>query len=260
MTLICAGGFDLYADDDNGQNRCYSVFMPPYEEENGYESVMRFPTMRTRTVTIHFPLYGSVSELLIGLDADATLEEAPPYRVEKPVIFYDSSITQGGCASRPGTSYEAILSLALDIHYRNLGFSGNARGEAAIADYIASQEMSAFVLDYDYNSPNPQHLAETHYPFYQAVRKHNPNLPILLVSAPISHLNEEFCNRLAVIKETYERAKAEGDTNIWFLDGSRFFPSEAAESTLVDLCHPNDLGFYYMAKGMEPILTEMLGL
>jgi hypothetical protein len=260
MTMICAGGFDLYADDENGQNRCYAVFVPPYDKEEGYESIMWFPTKRNRTVTIHFPLYGCVSELLIGLDADASLAEAAPYRVEKPVIFYGSSITQGGCASRAGTSYESLLSMSLNLNYRNLGFSGNAKGEAAMANYIAAQEMSAFVLDYDHNAPTVEHLGETHYPFYQTVRKHNPTLPILLISRPFPHLSEEERKRLAIVKETYERAKAEGDTHIWFLDGSRFFPSGVAESALVDLCHPNDLGFYYMAKGMEPILTEMLGL
>ncbi len=260
MTMICAAGFDLYADSENGSSRCYGVFVPPYDKEDGYESIMWFPKKRSHTVTIHFPLYGRVSEVLIGLDADAMLGEAEPYTVEKPILFYGSSITQGGCASHSGTSYQAQLSLELGFHYRNLGFSGNAKGEAAMADYIASQDMSAFVFDYDHNAPSTDALAKTHEPFFQTIRKAHPHLPILMVSRPFPHLSEEENRRLAVITQTYENAKAKGDKNVWLLNGSTFFPDDAAESALVDMCHPNDLGFYYMAKAMKPIIKEMLHL
>ena len=45
---------------------------------------------------------------------------------------------------------------------------------------------------------------------------------------------------------------------MWLIDGSTFFPFGSNEHT-VDNCHPTDLGFYLMAKGIEPVLREALG-
>jgi hypothetical protein len=42
--------------------------------------------------------------LEIGLDKTAAIELAPQFAVVAPVVFYGTSITQGGCASRPGMS------------------------------------------------------------------------------------------------------------------------------------------------------------
>ena len=87
------------------------------------------------------------------------LKDAPEYRIKKPVVYYGSSITQGGCASKPGSSYESILSRRFDCDYINLGFSGTAKGEDEIVDYIKGLEMSVFVMDYDHNAPTTEHLA-----------------------------------------------------------------------------------------------------
>ena len=51
------------------------------------------------------------------------------------MVFYGSSITQGGCAQRPGNSYPAIVSMDRMTDFVCLGFSGNAHGEAKMAEY-----------------------------------------------------------------------------------------------------------------------------
>jgi hypothetical protein len=68
------------------------------------------------------------------------------------VVFYGSSITQGGCAENPGLSYAAMLGRALKVDFINLGFSGNGLGEPAVAQAIAEIDAAAFVLDH---WPNP---------------------------------------------------------------------------------------------------------
>ena len=104
-------------------------------------------------------MYDSVDELLVGLQPGAVLQGGGSYRAAAPVAFYGSSITQGGCASRPGNSYQAVISRMLNCDYRNFGWSGSAHGELAMAQYIAQQPMSLFFLDYDHNSPSAEHLA-----------------------------------------------------------------------------------------------------
>ena len=58
------------------------------------------------------------------------------------------------------------------------------RGEPEMAGVIASADMSVFVMDYDYNAPSAEHLAQTHEPFFQIVREAQPDLPIVIVSSP----------------------------------------------------------------------------
>ena len=50
-----------------------------------------------------------------------------PYVSDRPVIVYGTSITQGGCASRPGSCYTNILSRKLNRPLLNYGFSGNGQ-------------------------------------------------------------------------------------------------------------------------------------
>jgi hypothetical protein len=104
---------------------------------------------KDREWLINFPLYDGINKLWIGIAEGSTLKKAPPFTVSKPVVFYGSSITQGGCASRPGTTYVNYLSRWLNAPVVNLGFCGNAKGEPEMAELISKLDMSAFVLDYD---------------------------------------------------------------------------------------------------------------
>ena len=209
------------------------------------------------TVTVNLPLYCATCELFIGLDGSASLCAPEEYKYERPVVFYGSSITNGACASRPGMTYEAIMARELDFNHHNLGFGGLAKGEAAMAEYIASLDMSAFVLDYDYNAPNPAHLAETHERFFRTVRAAHPKTPILLVTGPRFKYSADREERKAIIKATYDRAVSDGDSNVYILFGDSFFGDVAGDFTS-DGTHPTDLGFWCMAHAMAPTLKKML--
>ena len=261
MTVCGIGGFDLYAkaDDDDPDLQEYYVgtFRPPFNLQEGFDAIVRLPDRRMRTFTLNMPLYGGVNEMYIGLDADSTLEAAPA-RTYKPVAYYGSSITQGGCASRPGNSYQAILSRQLDCGQVNLGFSGNGKGEPAVAEYIASMDLSAFVMDYDNNSESPETLRATHEPFFQIIRKAQPDLPVIFVSRPPLMGSDENTARIEVILETYNKALAAGDKHVYFVNGSEFFEAFAGDCATVDGCHPNDYGFVLMALGILPVLEKAL--
>lgn len=209
--------------------------------------------------TINFPLYDGVKELYIALKKGAVILEPTPYSHSVPVVYYGSSITQGGCASRPGNSYEAIISRRLDVDYRNLGFSGSGKAEDLMAQYLADLEMSIFVCDYDYNAPDVEYLEKTHLPLYRAVRSKQPNVPIIFVSAPDILMDPEtFVPRREVIRRTYTIALEEGDRNVYFIDGAELFDGDDWDSCTVDGCHPNDLGFYRMAMRIEREIVQLL--
>lgn len=257
MTRSGQSGFDIYRKE-NGEYRFHGAFLPPRVDiTNGYSAAVG-SNGQEYEFTINFPLYDFVKEVYIALDKTATISPAEDYTFKKPVLFYGSSITEGGCASRPGNCYTAILSRMLDCDYRNLGFAGNAKGEQTMAEYIASQEMSVFVCDYDHNAPDAGHLAKTHLPFYRTVRAKNPNLPILLVSSPPGNWPGTRDHRKEIIFNTYKIALSEGDQNVYFIDGDTLFEGELSDNCTVDGCHPTDLGFYRMAVRIKKELIKLL--
>ncbi|MBQ8600788.1 MAG: hypothetical protein IJ407_05370 [Clostridia bacterium] len=252
-------GFDLYRKKE-GDDRMhwYHTYKPSPAKKEGFSEAFHTDGAFAE-YTFNFPLYDGVDALYIALKKDCRLEAAAPYTYEKPVLYYGSSITQGGCASRPGNSYQGMLSVLLDTNFINLGFSGSGKGEQAMAEYIAGQEMSVFVMDYDHNAPTVEHLEATHLPFYRTVRAAQPDLPIILISAPDQGREHRQAPLRAVVRATYETAVAEGDKHVYFIDGSSFFRQiDLWDCCTVDDSHPNDLGFYLMAKGIEKVLRPIL--
>ena len=246
-----SAGFDLYAD-----NEYVKTFVPKLNYSDGYQSLITvLGERKKRTFMIDFPLYSQVSELFIGLSPDAVLEKAPDYRHSLPAVFYGSSITQGGCASRPGTCYQAPLSRHFDLDYINLGFSGNAKGEDAMIEYLASLPTSLFFLDYDHNAPTVEHLDATHEKLFLAFRKTHPETPVIMMSRPKAILTDEEVKRRAVVETTYKNALAKGDKNVYFLDGAALTALCGNEGT-VDNCHPTDFGFASMAKALIELIER----
>lgn len=252
-------GFDIYAAPAGSPEDIIfkkTIVSPDIVYNVSYE----FDDRLLRDITINFPLYNDVKSLYIGLDKKCTLTKVMPYTIEKPVVFYGSSVTQGACASRPGVNYPALLSRWLDMDFINLGFSGSDRGEETLAHYIASINMSAFVYGYGYNTPTVEHYEKTHYSFYEIIRKKNPDLPIIIVSTPICPILKKkekldfFLKVREIAIETFERAKKNGD-NAYFIDGLTLLENP---ETTVDTTHPTDLGFYEMAKKIYPVLKTVL--
>ena len=254
FSLLFTAGTDLYLD---GQFK--KILPPPEDLQDGYTAIVEFPDKQMHEVLIHFPSYGTVIEMEIGLDADAKLEAPAPYGITNPVVFYGSSITHGSSTSRPGNSYPNMLARRLNCDVLNLGFSGNALGEQVMAEYIAKLPMTAFVCEYDHNSPNADFLRQTHVPFIRRIREANPTLPIVLMSRPRARFNdEEEAKRREVVIETYENAKAAGDENIYFVDGAGILNIFGGDDGTIDTIHPNDLGFACIAKALEDVLETLL--
>ena len=247
-------GFDLYV----GAKPIHTgTFPPPMDIQDFYESVVHLGSRQKRLITIHFPTYAEVAKLQVGLQNDAKVQAPPTYKYAKPMVFYGSSITQGACASRPGGTYQAILSRKFGFDYVNLGFAGSARAEDTMIEYLASLDMSAFVLDYDHNAPTVEHLQATHQKLFRAVRQTHPDIPILMMSRPRFRLKNTEPQRLEIVKQTYLDAVNAGDDKVFFLSGLDLM-RYVGDSGLVDMIHPNDAGFFSMAKAMEKPIKEML--
>lgn len=141
----------------------------------------------------------------------------------------------------------------------NLGFSGNAKAEPAIMNYIAGLDMSVFVYDYDHNAPNADFLRETHKPGFDIVRSAQPDLPIILITRPNVATNPgQATLRKNVVIDTYRAARAAGDKNVYYIDGETFFLGKFENECTVDGVHPNDMGFTFMADAIEAVIRRAL--
>lgn len=266
MNRVCTpasqGGFDITVRE-NGVCRLLANICPEVRDfyAGKLEHELSCRLMGTmQEYRVYFPLYSALESVEIGFEKDAVVMEAPAHALDKPVVFYGSSITQGGCASRPANTYTALVSSWLDAHMINLGFGGNAKGEIEIAKAIAELDMSLFVFDYDHNAPTAEHLMQTHEPFFNAIREKNKDLPIIMISRPGVNvaLEKDTIRRRDIIKATYDNAVAKGDNNVYFIDGMDFFEGMQKDLPTVDLCHPTDLGFYIMAKKLHSVIKDIL--
>ena len=256
FALTGSAGLDAFAECE-GREQYAGTFIPPYGITDGFEGTVGFSGRKMRAITIFLPTYSTVSELYIGVDAGSRLEKSAAYKISSPVVYYGSSITQGACSSRPGNTYQGIISRRLGCDFINLGFSGNAKGEPLMAEYIAGLDMSAFVYDYDHNAPSAEHLEKTHSQMFKIIRRAHPGIPVIILPRPKYYLTADEKRRFEIIKATYDSAVASGDENVYFIDG-RTLMADAADNGTVDNCHPNDLGFACMAKAVGDILEKAL--
>ena len=261
LTLISSSGFDLYTEGEFG-SRFIKEFRMPYDMVDSYEQIIYVKGEVNRSYTINFPIHAVVESLEIGLKPGATLEAARPYRDFAPVVFYGSSIVHGTAATRPGYAYSAIISRDLNLDFRNIGFSGQAKGEQVLAEWMASLPMSVFVCDYDHNAPTVDHLKATHYPLYETVRAKNPDLPYIMVTRPdywtLPNEQEHILQRRDVVMSSYLKAREAGDKNVYFIDGMSFNYAPHQYEMSVDSVHPNDAGFIRMADSIGTVIRHAL--
>lgn len=257
VTRLANTGFDLYTAE-NGSDKYKGSYYPPIDCEEYVEGVLSVSGGILNEYTINLPLSKAIKSLHIGIKQGSVLKEHSPYKHATPVAFYGSSITQGFAASRPGNTYESFISRKYDTDFYNFGYSGNCRGELAMADFLGTLDMSILVLDYDHNAPNPENLKATHEPFFKRFRELKPETPIVIVTKPDGRFVDPDLERRSIIMNTYLNAVKSCDKNVYFVDGYSFFPDDIRFDCTVDGCHPNDLGMYMMADKIGAVIGHIL--
>ena len=231
----------------------------PYSYEQKVLEKTFYKSGEMEDVLVYLPRNEIIKNVWIYIEDEAKIEAPTPYKYSKPMLFYGSSITEGGIACNVCNGYNAVISRHLDADYYNLGFSGNAKGEIEMADFINTIDMSVFIYDYDHNAPTPEHLEKTHEPFFKRIREMHPTLPVVMMSRPYAVYGDEEKRRREIVKKTYENARKNGDTNVYFIDGEEPFRNYSdRELCFIDTIHPNDLGYSLMVAHIEPLIKEIL--
>ncbi|WP_298737917.1 SGNH/GDSL hydrolase family protein [uncultured Chitinophaga sp.] len=262
MTPIGHSGLDLYCLK-NGKWQFVSVARPA-KGTSQRQLIVQHLDSSMKQFMLYLPLYNSVDSLEIGVAQSAQIRvpAQPGVNKNKRVVIYGSSVVQGASASRPGMAYPAQLQRRTGYDVINLGFSGNAKMEAAVAQYLATVPADLYVLDCIPN-PSAEQIRERSYPFIKYLREHQPNVPVILVETIFREngywdlqLGQRVAAQNREIRTTYERLLKEGYKNLYYI------PSEALvgndHEATVDGIHLSDLGFDRIATTLLPVIQKAL--
>lgn len=266
MPATGVSGVDLYAQDAKGK-WFWSGFSYTYGDTIVYRFNHIDPVAEnaSKEYTLYLPLYNGVKWLEISVPEKNTFTPLPVSK-KKPIVVYGTSIAQGGCTSRPGLAWTAILSRKLNQPVVNLGFSGNGRLEKEVYELLPEIDASLYVLDC---LPNLTQAEFTNDEIIKRViatvthlQEKRPDVPILLTEHD-GYADEEINS---ISKKSYERVnialntafaglKKKGIKHIYLL--SKAAINQHIEST-VDSVHPNDIGMMNYANAYEKIIKKIL--
>ena len=249
MPPTAVSGLDLYALQD--QNKWVFVGNGrPHEIAN--EAKFKLPG--SREYLLYLPLYNGIKSMEIGIPRNRSFSQPKDYGSLKPLVFYGTSITQGGCASRPGMAATSIVSRNLGVPVINLGFSGAGKMEPEMAALLSDLDASLYVLDCLWNM-SEEMVAERVGPFVLQLRKAKPGTPIVLVE-DAHYLNMSPTKDGRILCEIYKNLLSQGVKNLYFLSNKNMLGNDG-EGT-VDSVHPNDLGMQRQAEVFTAFLTPLL--
>ncbi|HSB17097.1 MAG TPA: SGNH/GDSL hydrolase family protein [Bryobacteraceae bacterium] len=260
MPATGVSGLDLYVRLSSGWH--WIANGRPLKQTNEQTLVGNWPGGK-REYMLYFPLYNGAESVEIGVPPGVAIEPGPPYRPGvKPILFYGTSILQGGCAARPGMAYPSIIGRMFDWPTINQGYSGNGKSEPEIATLFAEIDPAVYVYD-SLPNLNPAEAKERVEPFLRTLRKAHPRTPIVLVENVIytniqfsEQRRTEVTEKNATLKAVYQKLRKQGDKNLYYVPAAGLFGSDG-EAT-VDGVHPTDLGFLRMAQTIAPVLKPLL--
>lgn len=246
-------GLDLYVRQ--GNDWFFVATARPSDTLNTVKLISGM-TAEKREYLLYCPLYDGLQLLELGTNESALLLDTD--RNKKPLLFYGTSITQGGCVSRPGMAYPAIAGRRLERESINLGFSGNGRMDPEVMDFIAGTDAACFILDClpNMNSEMIRRDAETG---IRKILNRHPKTPVLLIPNIMPEdaklnlaVKTEILEENAALEAIYHKLKKEY-RNLHYLPYRKI--RDVANEGTVDGIHLTDLGQSRMAD----VLVKEIG-
>jgi lysophospholipase L1-like esterase len=262
MPATGVSGVDLYVRNDDGWHFLANGQAREFPNNEAEFTASEASAAEDVQYRLYLPLYNGVKSVEIGVPEGSSFGFVVTEDASPPIVVYGTSITQGGCAARPGMAYASILNRRLDREFINLGFSGNGQTEPELATLLAELGPAAFVID---SLPNltPEMLAERMPKFLEIIRERHPQTPILLVQNPlyptisfVASTREKVTKANEILTQIHADRVAAGDRAITLVPACDL-AADGGETT-VDGVHPTDVGFLRLADALEPYLRKAL--
>ncbi len=260
MAATGVKGVDLYAWNEGKWH--FINCGRPSGEENESELISGMDST-WKEFLLYLPLYDGIDSLFIGIDRESEIRSPEESKFTgKPIVFYGTSITQGGCATRPGMSYTSIIERKLGREVINLGFSGNGRMEPELAELMAEIDAACYVIDCLPNL-NSEQVIERTIPFVKFLKSIHPDIPLLLIESAIpekAFFNQESRNEVEAknknLFSSFQQLQQQGIEQIYYVPQEKLLGYDR-EAT-VDGVHYTDLGFMRYANRIVQYLEGIL--
>ena len=227
MAATGVRGVDLYWLND-GRWEYARTGRPGTDKHSEFTMISNMDPVE-REWMLYLSLYDGVTDVKIGIDSQYHIDQP---KVNSPaagnqIVFYGTSIMQGGCVTRPGALATSMISRKLDREVINLGFSGNAFLDLEIAELMAQVESPAlYVLDYVPNAVADK-INELGEKFFYILRNAHPDVPIIFVERPVyphsildKKVKAETDSRNAAQKALYQKLRKAGQKKLYYLESS----------------------------------------
>jgi len=217
----------------------------------------------SREFLLNLPLYDGVDSLSIGVKPESVIT-IPVEKLlidKKPVVYYGSSITQGGCASRPGMAFTNILSRRLDRSFINMGFSGSGTFDLPVGEAMCESDAALYIIDCNPNTKT-ELIYDRAVELVKLIKQRKPDLPVLMIEAYYyvngltSPQDSENGRKNMELQRAYKTLKKSGIQALYYQKGDGMIGDDF-EGT-VDGVHPNDLGMMRIADSLEPVIRKII--
>ena len=261
MPSTGVSGIDVYRFDKKSGSWRYLKTGRIMDAKNG--GSLSFRWTPGDACIVNLPLYNGVKSFAIGIDPTAKITALGPRKsgIDKPVVFYGTSITHGGCCSRPGLCFVNRVGRDLDVPVVGLGFSGQGVMECEMSEHLARIDASCYVLDCLWNmalseKQRPGRSVEGNYErFIRNLRAKRPDVPIVMAEHSNVYGNAKD-EKDVFIRRLYGKLVEEGWQNLVYLPNDEMYTGDY-EGT-VDGVHPNDLGMQSMANAFGKAVKSAL--
>lgn len=267
-------GADLYAWDETAKEWGFlSTTMGGLSYPNSSLLVEGIPAPQPagalRIYRAHLPMYGAISSVSVLASGGQVIQ--PDWSFldgGKPVVWYGTSITQGGVSPRPGHAYTNRIARMINREVLNYGFCGSGTMELSVAKYLSTLDASVFVIDCDWNM-DAATIAARAVPYVQYLRAHgHPTTPVILAEGSdwpaiwISNapLGAGVAAKRAAMEAAFAQLKAAGDKNIHLVQGHMLYGNDTASASTATFnnVHPTDLGHWKISQFYASYLPTII--
>jgi hypothetical protein len=244
-------GLDLYQYKNN--NWYYSSTGIPISKIND-EILFENKNSKLRKFRLHLPLYDTVTDLKIGINDDC--EFLNSQIDSKKIVFYGTSITQGGCASRPGLSHTNIISRKTGYDCINYGFDGNGHLESSIGLILSKIKANFYLIDCLPNI-DIESIKSNVINLIESIRSSSNSIdkPIVFIDQPDAHddyFEEDIYEKNKTLRKQVKKALKMGHKYIYLIKSGDCLGAD--NEATVDGIHYNDIGY---ARFAQHIITEL---
>ena len=265
--LVATTGFNIFIKDAEGEwrwaaSRAHKLLPVPENFEAMSEPFQLIGGMErgAKECIIYLPLYSELLSLEIGVEDGAKIEALPnPFRHN--IAVFGSSFTHGSCASGTGLTWPAFLSRATGLHLCSFGMSGNSKLQPYFGEVFGQSKADALICD-AFSNPTIEQIGSRIRPFIEAVRKGNPNMPIIFINT-IYRENRSFNpqiekkeqERIDYVEKLLKTITKEYKW-VYFVN----VPNQTGTDhiTSADGVHPYSYGYHRWAQAIEKPIVKIL--